>query len=228
MVSLALLLVLILVAILSLGRYLALLNDPAYIEAWVTHWGIWAPLAMIALHAGQVILAPFPGHVLGLASGYLFGAFWGLIYSMIGSIIGSFVNMALARRFGRPLVLRFVPAPTLARINQGVQRGGLTFFFFVFLVPALPDDIACWAAGLTSLPISALMLVMIAGRTPGMLVSTLLGANASRLSTEQWAAIVVLAIVLTGIVISQREQLEDYALRLVNWLSLGSAHRTQR
>lgn len=224
---LVLVLLSLVVLFLSRSGYLALLSDEAYIEEWVRGWGIWAPVGLILLHIAQVILAPFPGHVLGLASGYLFGPFWGLVYSMIGSIIGSLINMSLARRYGRPLVLRFASEQMLTRLEEGTKRRGLPFFFFVFLVPALPDDIACWAAGLTSLPISALMLVMIAGRTPGMLVSTLVGANAAELTLEQWAGIGFFAALLAAIVIWKHDQLEGYALRLANWMSARIGRRPQ-
>ncbi|MEF8827066.1 MAG: hypothetical protein V5A34_11250 [Halapricum sp.] len=49
-----------------------------------------APLAFVLLQAVQVVIAPIPGQVLALASGWLFGLVWGTVYSIIGATLGSY------------------------------------------------------------------------------------------------------------------------------------------
>ena len=154
----------------------------------------WAPFLLIILQALQVILAPIPGQALGLVSGYLFGPIMGTAYSMIGLLLGSLAAIGLARLFGRPLVERLVPSEALAQVDRFAEEGGIWLLLLIFLLPFLPDDAACFLAGLSPLPISYLIIVTAIGRLPGALVAALAGAGLSRLAPLQ-VLILVLALV---------------------------------
>ena len=47
----------------------------------------------------------------------------------------------------------------------------------MFLLPGFPDDIICYVAGLSNLPIRTLVMVSLAGRLPGYLATSFLGAG---------------------------------------------------
>lgn len=149
--------------------------DPEAIRIFLERTGPWAPVIFILLQAAQVVLAPIPMQVVGLAGGYLFGTFWGTVYSIIGLAIGSAVAIGLSRLFGRKLVERFVEPETLEKFDHLAEKGGLLVFFLIFLLPALPDDAICFIAGLTSLRLSSLIIVAVLGRLPGLLYLTLVG-----------------------------------------------------
>ena len=126
--------------------------DQAKVQEFVIGFGLWALLATTLLHVAQVLLAPIPGQVINVVNGYLFGPVWGTIYSMVGAIVGSSLVMFLARRFGRPWAERLIKKETLERLDGYSRRRGALFFFLIFLLPFLPDDVACFLAGLTPLP----------------------------------------------------------------------------
>lgn len=194
----------------------ALFQDQARLREWVNQWGLWKPFAIILLQMAQVLLAPVPGQIVGLVSGYFFGVVWGTIYSMVGTMLGSAAAFILARTFGRPLVERLIPPPTLKRLDDGAQRHGLFFFLMVFLIPFLPDDLACFVAGLSSIPIPALLLAAIAGRLPGIFTSCWLGANAVRFTTTQWALLIVASALLALLFLLYDDQLQKWAWKLTN------------
>lgn len=194
----------------------ALFQDQRRLCQWVNQWGAWKPLAIIILQMAQVLLAPIPGQIVGLVSGYFFGVAWGTVYSMAGTVMGSVIAFVLARAFGRPLVERLIPQPTLRRLDEGAQRRGLFFFLLVFLIPFLPDDLACFVAGLSSIPIPALVLTAIAGRLPGILVSSWLGANAAHFSTMQWAFLITISALLALLFLLYSEQLQAWAWKLTS------------
>lgn len=184
------------------------LTNPIQLRQWVAQWGVWAPVGIILLQAMQVVLAPIPGQVVGLASGYLFGTFWGSLYSIVGTVLGSWIVFGLARTFGRPLVERFLPSASLERLDQGMRKRGLSFLMVVFLMPFVPDDAACFVAGLTSIPIPALMLAALMGRTPSLIVSAWLGASATGLSTVQWTAAISITLVFGLIFVRYADRLQ--------------------
>ena len=174
----------------------ALARDRAALQAWIASFGAWAPLVTIALNAAQVVAAPIPGQVIGLANGYLFGVWWGTLYSWVGVMLGTGIVLVLTRRLGRPFVVRLVQSDQLGKLDRLVARRGALFFFLIFILPFAPDDLTCFAIGLTDLRISQMMVLIAIGRLPGLIVASWVGANAGSLSLAGWAVLIVGATAL--------------------------------
>jgi len=184
------------------------------LEAWLAQLGVWAPVGLVAVEVLQVLLAPVPGHVVGLAAGYLYGVWAGTALCMLGLMLGTGLAVWLARRLGRPLVERLVPAESLQRLERFVQRHGVRALLIIFLVPFLPDDAACLLAGLTTVPIRQVLVVALIGRMPGVLASALIGAQAQALSTGQIVALVAgsLGVLVLFWLFQERLERAAYAL----------------
>lgn len=187
-------------------HYVPAATDAEALRAEIRAFGPLAPVAFVALQAAQVVVAPVPGQVLAFVSGYLFGMLPGAAYSLLGAAIGSYVAFRLSRRFGRTYVERVVTAETLTRFDALTADRGLAVLFFVFLVPGLPDDVVCFAAGLSDLSVREMVVVSVLGRLPGYLVLTAAGAGlaAERL---QWTALLLaaaLALTVLGYVYRER------------------------
>ncbi|MBN1260224.1 MAG: TVP38/TMEM64 family protein [Anaerolineae bacterium] len=173
------------------------LGDRAWVTAFVRRWGVWAPLASIALNSLQVIIAPIPGQIFGPLNGYLFGPLWGTLYSIIGVQLGSLLVMAATRQFGRPLAQRFVSPAVLTRYDRLTRRWGLPLILLIFLFPLLPDDVTCFAAGLTAIPLRRLFILTLLARIPGVAAAVLLGDRLT--SIPLWlSAPIVIALGMGG------------------------------
>lgn len=194
-------------------------SDQEQIRVWVGQLGPWGPLGIVVLEVAQILLAPIPGQAVGVVSGYLYGPWWGTLYAMAGLVAGSLLGFLLARHLGRPLIRRLAGESTLAHIDSLARRGGALFFLLVWLVPFTPDDVACFAAGLTPISMGQLLLLVTLGRLPGVLVSAWLGANATRLGPTWWAiGIGCLAVLAVG-AWRWRRPLEGFLLRFVERLA---------
>ncbi len=156
--------------------------------------GAWAPVALIGLYVAQVIAAPIPGQAINFVAGYLFGFWAGLGYSWLGAMLGSAAAMGLARLAGRPLIMRLVNPTLLEQLDRLAASRGLGFFFLIFLIPGLPDDVACFLAGLTRLPLAALLLAAALGRIPGMAAAIWVGASAGQIGWPGWMALAGLSL----------------------------------
>jgi hypothetical protein len=77
------------------------------IERIAEAWGAWAPVVSIALMILHSFV-PFPADLIAIANGMLFGPVWGTLVTWIGAMLGTALALALARRYGRPLVDRLV------------------------------------------------------------------------------------------------------------------------
>ncbi|WP_435365192.1 TVP38/TMEM64 family protein [Haloarchaeobius sp. DYHT-AS-18] len=175
------------------GRYLWFLRDPDAIRTVVDGFGPLAPLVFVLLQTLQVVVAPVPGQVLAFAAGYLFGAGPGFAYSMTGATVGTYLALLLARRYGRPYVERVVAPDALDRFDDFLGEYGLAGVFVVFLLPGFPDDVICFAAGMSDLDVRKLVLVSVAGRTPGYLVLVFSGAGMAQEQVYQSVGLLVAA-----------------------------------
>ncbi len=194
---------------------LALFLETGRLEALVRRLGPAGPLAIVGLQIAQVVAAPIPGQVIGLASGYLYGPWLGTLYSMAGLLLGTYLAVWLVRRWGRPIVERLVEAGTLARIDRLSERLGIPVLFLVFLLPFLPDDAILLVAGLTDLPLGGILLAALFGRLPGVLISCWLGRSARTLTAAQWIAIVGGVLLIAAPLYLWRERLQRLAWSLV-------------
>jgi uncharacterized membrane protein YdjX (TVP38/TMEM64 family) len=189
------------------------------LQEWVKGFGPWAPLVSIALNAAQVLLAPIPGQIVGLANGYLYGVWPGTLYSMIGLVLGRALAMALGRWFGRGLVKRLVKREQLEKWDRLARRRGPLFFFLVFLLPFLPDDLACFLIGLSPLPIPRMAVLSALGGLPGVLVSCWIGGSASAWPWWAWIPLVGGAIALAWVFWRYEARLEAAMIGLVGRLT---------
>ena len=160
----------------------------------------------MAVEVAQVLLAPIPGTVMGLAAGFLFGFWKGMALSMVALTLGTALAMGIGRLFGERAVRRFVPQRLMERFDDLVQRGGLWGFFMIFLLPALPDDAVCFLAGLSRLSLWRLVAVAMLGRLPGHAVLTFVGATADENSGVA-LGVFVTAMVLAALVWLFEEEL---------------------
>ncbi len=189
--------VVVMLAIAGMVAVLAIYGRPLYefvadqeqIRTWVGRFGAWGPAGIASLEMAQVLVAPIPGQAIEAVSGYLFGPWLGSLYAMAGIVAGSVLNFFLARRFGRPILIRLTSPNTMTRLDDLAQRGGALFFFLLWLFPFVPDDLACLAAGLTPMPARRFFLLMAFGRLPGIFVSTWIGSHAARISPVWWGVL---------------------------------------
>jgi uncharacterized membrane protein YdjX (TVP38/TMEM64 family) len=175
-------------------QQLAFLADADALRAFIRQYGFWAPLVLVVLQILQVVLAPIPGQVLAVVAGYLFGAWWGTLYNMIGITIGSSIAFWLSRRFGRAYVETIVHEEALASFDEISDDYGRTTLFLLFLVPGLPDDVLCFAGGLTEIPLRQLVVLAVIGRTPAFFLANVVG---ELIGTGRVAAAIGLTVVLS-------------------------------
>lgn len=192
-----------------------LFRDQEQLSDLLQRWGRWAPLVTITLHVLQVLTAPIPGTAIDAVNGFLFGPWLGALYSMTGLMIGSTLVMGLTRRFGRPIVERFVDPAAIVRIDDLVERRGSQVIFLIFLLPFLPDDAVCFLAGLTPIPLLELVILALVGRFPGVFVANLLGSQADSLAPWQWIVLGVLFTLAAVFLWRFRSEIRE---KILDWL----------
>ena len=195
------------------------ISNREQIRAWVESLGPWGPAVIVLLETAQTLLAPIPGQAIEMVSGYLYGPWPGSLLAMSGIALGSSIAFGLSRRFGRPLAVRLAGRRSMAQLDDLARRGGAPFFFLLWLLPFVPDDLACIAAGLTPMPFRRFILLMLLGRWPGVFVSALVGANVARIEPLWWAALLALIAAVALILWRWGAQIQAAALNRIEEFS---------
>lgn len=138
-------------------------------EAYIGRFGIWSPFVFIIYQIMQIVVIPFiPGGVTTTAGVVMFGPVEGLILNYIGICLGSIAAFALAKRYGRHLVLRFVDKKKYDKYEERLSQGKKfeTFFAICIFLPFAPDDLLCFLAGLTEMSYKKFITIILLGKLP--------------------------------------------------------------
>ena len=168
----------------------------------------WSPIGFILLQFLQVLIAPIPGHALGVAGGALFGTFWGGVYTLIAQTVGGILLFFLTRRYGLPFLKRFFKVGAIhesplhrveflfqdskigkwwvrrfnhSSLNQSSNFKFVSALFLMYLLPGFPDDILAILAGLTQIRIFTFLLAILLGRAPGVFLLSAIGEGTTQL-----------------------------------------------
>ena len=152
------------------------LSDPEALRVYLKGLGPVAPLVFILIQIVQIVIPVIPGGVISGIGVIVFGPIEGFIYNYIGLLIGSYIMFRLVKRYGKSLILKVANKKTYDKYIGWLDKGEKfeIFFALAILLPAMPDDLLCMIAGLTSMSNKKYILINILCR-PAVLVFYSLG-----------------------------------------------------
>ncbi len=183
--------------------YRELLDVNAF-KQWVQSAGFAGPLLFMLLYVlGTVFF--FPGSVLTLAGGALFGPVLGSLYNLTAATIGGTISFLIARYLSSDWVSR-KSGGRLKQIVEGVENEGWRFVAFVRLVPLFPFNLLNYALGLTRIKLLHYIVASFICMLPGSVAYTYLGyagsaAIAGDTSVAKLVQIGSIALALIAIVV---------------------------
>jgi len=180
------------------------------LSEFLKHLGPYSPAVFVLLQVLQVIAAPFPGELTGVAGGFVYGETFGFVLSTVGLSLGSWVAFELASILGRPFVERFVRAEVLRKFNFLTTRTGTLICFVLFLFPGFPKDYLCYVLGLSRMNLSTFLLVSIIGRLPGTYLLTMQGATIRNEEYHTFLYITVASVAIVAVAYLYRNQIFDW------------------
>lgn len=184
---------------------MAFANSEEAIERFVLWSGWFGPVALVALHAAQIIVAPIPAYALFGAAGFLYGAFWGGVYATTGTILGIMAVMALTRRFGYPWAERMVGADRLERWRQITANRGLLLWGVLLLAPV--GDIPFFLAGLAGVGILRMVALTLLTRVPTIFLITTAASGSPTLGWQELAILLTLFVIVFALLMRYQAQI---------------------
>lgn len=168
--------------------------------AFIASLGHWGFAGFVLLQAAQVAVAPIPGEATGILGGFFFGPYLGVLLSTAGLTLGSTVAFILSKKYGRPLVDRFVDPNVIARFDFLLHHKGALLVFILFLLPGFPKDYFCYILGLGHLTLKEFLLISATGRFFGTVLLTVGGSLLRSKSYVGFSILVGVAILVVIVV----------------------------
>jgi len=168
--------------------------EPNTLRQRMQAMGSFAPLAYLIL----CILRPiffFPGPLLSITGGIVFGIYWGTFYTIIGSTLGASFSFAITRHFGQGFLNKWLTDKKIAKFQHYTQQSGFQFVFFARLIPGAPFDIISYACGLSQVKFKHFFWGTFLGTIPGSFLGNFLGNSLLNPFTKEFLiAIVIYAV----------------------------------
>jgi uncharacterized membrane protein YdjX (TVP38/TMEM64 family) len=203
-------LTIVLAAATPTGRHIvdAIVNgDTRELRRQLLDLGVGGVVVLLIVCLSHAIV-PFPTELVTAAAGFVYGFWLALPILLACWLASALLAYWLAERFGRPLARRLVGTTRLAKAEGLMDRGGAATLLSLRLIPLIPYNAICYAAGITRVPLARYSWTTVVGIVPLTVLVAYLG---SRLESPDfgdwrvWAVIVAfVAIVVAGQVAERR------------------------
>jgi uncharacterized membrane protein YdjX (TVP38/TMEM64 family) len=151
----------------------ALLCDDAL--PWIESLGLTGAIAFMIIYLVATV-AFFPGSILTLGGGAIFGLFWGSVYVFIGATIGATLAFLVGRYFARGWVFKKIADnQKFTAIDRAVGKEGFKIVFLTRLSPIFPFILLNYGLGVTGVSLKDYVLASV-GMIPGTIMYVYFGS----------------------------------------------------
>jgi uncharacterized membrane protein YdjX (TVP38/TMEM64 family) len=188
------------IALLSFGTALLWSYEPAFAQStahtsgfnpqellrsaleWVNGLGAIGAIAFIGIYIAATV-AFFPGSILTLGAGVLFGVVLGSLYVFLGATLGATAAFLVGRYLARGWVSKKIEGNTkFHAIDEAVGREGFKIVLLTRLSPVFPFNLLNYAYGVTGVSLKDYVLASI-GMIPGTIMYVYIGSLAGSIAT---------------------------------------------
>lgn len=139
-------------------------RNPKKLQQFIEQFGSFGVLVFIGMQIIQPIVPFIPGGLSDVAGILMFGNVLGLFYVCLGLIIGEVIAFLLVRKYGMAFLKVILSKKNLLKFQELLRKGDknmLKILIIVFLMPFGPDDLACYAAGFSSMDFKKYLAALI-------------------------------------------------------------------
>jgi uncharacterized membrane protein YdjX (TVP38/TMEM64 family) len=150
---------------------------------WIDTKGIWAPILFILLDV-VIVLFLFPGVLITMGAGFLFGVAKGSIYIIIATTIGAVLAFIFARYLLSERIANYLRSnPRLSFIDQLLATEGWKLILATRLIPFFPFKLSNYLFGLTKFKLKDFFIGTFFGIWPITIFNVYVGSLTADLST---------------------------------------------
>lgn len=168
------------------------------LREFIASYGMWGPFIYLLVWAIAPILL-FPGLVITVAGGVLFGPVLGVVYTTIGSTIGASLAFLVARYLARDWVASKIWGTRLAHLDEKVAQHGWKIVALTRLI-GLPYVLLNYALGVTRIPLLPYALATCICMLPWTIALVLVSSNLLALLQGQVSIWLIIGVILVALV----------------------------
>ncbi len=175
------------------------------VKEYILSYGPLAAIISFILMILQSIIAPFPAFIITFANAAIFGWLWGAVLSWTSAMAGAGICFAIARIYGRDVVVRFTGKKVLKSIDTFFEKYGANAILIARFLPFVPFDPISYAAGLTPMKFRKFFIATGIGQLPATLVYSYVGSaitGGTKLFVN--GLLVLFALFTLGIILKDR------------------------
>lgn len=150
---------------------------------WIDARGVWAPILFILIDI-VIVMVLFPGVLITMGAGFLFGVVMGSIYIIIATTIGAVFAFILARYLFTEQTVEYLRSyPRLNFVDQLLAAEGWKIVFVTRLIPFFPFKLSNYLFGLTKFKLWDFFIGTFFGIWPITIFNVYVGSITADLST---------------------------------------------
>lgn len=187
----------VIVALIVVAAVVAIRFVPS-LQAYVRTAG---PIGYVVYTLGYALIAlVFPGSLLTIGAGAIFGIVGGTLVVLIGATLTATIAFILARTVLRERIEhRIAKNPKFQAVDRAIAKEGTKIVLLVRLAAVFPFTVVNYAFGLTGIRLAPYVLTTAIGILPGTLAFVYIGAAAASIATRDRTRLI---FTVTGLVIA--------------------------
>ena len=193
----------IVIALIVVAAIIALWFLPIgpYLKSFQAYVKSAGPMGYVLYALGYAIIAlVFPGSVLTIGAGAIFGIVGGTLVVVTGATLTATIAFILARTVLRSRIERITAKnPKFRAVDQAIAKEGTKIVLLVRLAAVFPFTIVNYAFGLTGIRLTPYVLTTAIGILPGTIAFVYIGAAAASVATQDRTKLV---FTIAGLVIA--------------------------
>ncbi len=160
-------------------------------------------IGLLLVMIAQTIIAPISSEAMIVFAGAIGIKLWKIVvFGGLGTIIGAVLAFWIARKGGRPIVMKLIGDEWVENLDEWVNEHGRMGIFVTRLIIVIPFDLISYITGVTSLPFKDYFIATFLGAFPRMLILGLIGSVAGNIL--EWIGVgleITIALGMCGFIV---------------------------
>lgn len=152
-------------------------------KRWVSQFGFWGPLIIIAAMLVQMFLFVIPSALVMIVCILAYGPYWGSVLAIGGVLLAAAIGYYIGAYRGPMTVDKLIGKKSKDKVGYYVERYGVWTVITARIFPVFSNDATSFVAGLLIMGFWKFMAATFAGIFPLTVALAYLGGNMQRLKT---------------------------------------------
>lgn len=156
-------------------------DDKQRVKEWVSGFGFWGPVVIVATMVVQMFLIVVPSPLLMIVSTLAYGPWWGSLISYIAVVVAASIAYFIGYHASNAFIDRLIGQKSAQKVNHYIQKYGVWAVVLFRVSPFLSNDGISFVAGLGEMRFTRFILATTAGIIPLIAMIAFLGEDTDRL-----------------------------------------------